>query len=122
MNLINRAGGPSLQQILRGVKDREPSAKVEPALSQSRSLKGVSGGNAFCGDHTGKRRVDVSGSVVCVQSERSGIGIAIRAQRDFLQDLHSGLGCANDDPAFDFLHSDERYRSIIQRIGLSPAY
>jgi TolB-like protein/DNA-binding winged helix-turn-helix (wHTH) protein len=26
------------------------------------------------------------------------------------------------DPAFDFLHPDERYRSIIRRIGLPPAY
>jgi TolB-like protein/DNA-binding winged helix-turn-helix (wHTH) protein len=27
-----------------------------------------------------------------------------------------------NDPAFDFLHSDERYRAIIQQIGLPPAY
>ncbi len=27
-----------------------------------------------------------------------------------------------NDPAFDFLHSDERYRSIIKRVGLPPAY
>jgi TolB-like protein/DNA-binding winged helix-turn-helix (wHTH) protein len=26
------------------------------------------------------------------------------------------------DPAFDFLHADERYRSIIKRIGLPPIY
>jgi hypothetical protein len=26
------------------------------------------------------------------------------------------------DPAFDFLHTDQRYRSLIQRIGLPPAY
>jgi tetratricopeptide (TPR) repeat protein len=27
-----------------------------------------------------------------------------------------------NDPAYDFLHSDERYRSIIKRVGLPPAY
>ncbi|MGC1362662.1 MAG: hypothetical protein WA826_15930, partial [Silvibacterium sp.] len=27
-----------------------------------------------------------------------------------------------EDPAYDFLHSDERYRSIIRRMGLPPAY
>lgn len=27
-----------------------------------------------------------------------------------------------NDPAYDFLHSDERYRSIIRRVGLPPAY
>jgi TolB-like protein/DNA-binding winged helix-turn-helix (wHTH) protein len=26
------------------------------------------------------------------------------------------------DPAYDFLHSDERYRSIINKVGLPPAY
>ena len=26
------------------------------------------------------------------------------------------------DPAYDFLHADERYRSLIKRIGLPPAY
>lgn len=26
------------------------------------------------------------------------------------------------DPAYDFLHSDERYRSIIKKVGLPPAY
>ena len=26
------------------------------------------------------------------------------------------------EPAFDFLHSDERYRAIIKGIGLTPAY
>jgi TolB-like protein/DNA-binding winged helix-turn-helix (wHTH) protein len=26
------------------------------------------------------------------------------------------------DPAYDFLHTDERYRSIIKRVGLPPAY
>jgi hypothetical protein len=27
-----------------------------------------------------------------------------------------------NDANFDFLHTDERYRSLIQRIGLPPAY
>ncbi len=27
-----------------------------------------------------------------------------------------------EDPAYDFLHSDEQYRSIIRRVGLSPAH
>ena len=26
------------------------------------------------------------------------------------------------DPAYDFLHSDPHYRSLIQRVGLPPAY
>jgi tetratricopeptide (TPR) repeat protein len=34
----------------------------------------------------------------------------------------SGLLWIQADSAFDFLHSDQRYRSLIQRIGLPPAY
>jgi hypothetical protein len=26
------------------------------------------------------------------------------------------------EPAFDFLHSDERYRALVRKIGLPPAY
>jgi len=27
-----------------------------------------------------------------------------------------------NDPEFDFLHSDERYRALVKKIGLPPAY
>jgi len=27
-----------------------------------------------------------------------------------------------DEPIFDFLHSDERYHSVVKKIGLTPAY
>jgi uncharacterized protein HemY len=27
-----------------------------------------------------------------------------------------------NDPAYDFLHRDERYRSLVRQIGLPPAY
>ena len=33
-----------------------------------------------------------------------------------------GLLWIQGDSAYDFLHSDERYRSIIKRVGLPPAY
>ena len=33
-----------------------------------------------------------------------------------------GLAWVQHSPEFDFLHTDERYRSLIQRIGLPPAY
>jgi TolB-like protein/DNA-binding winged helix-turn-helix (wHTH) protein/Flp pilus assembly protein TadD len=33
-----------------------------------------------------------------------------------------GLLWIQTEPAYDFLHSDERYRSIVRRIGLPPAY
>ena len=29
---------------------------------------------------------------------------------------------AQSDPAFDFLHADARYRSLIQKMGLPPMY
>jgi hypothetical protein len=27
-----------------------------------------------------------------------------------------------DEPVFDFLHSDERYRALVKKIGLTPAH
>ena len=33
-----------------------------------------------------------------------------------------GLLRIQNEPSFDFLHSDERYRTIIKGIGLPPAY
>ena len=33
-----------------------------------------------------------------------------------------GLAWVQHSPEFDFLHTDERYCSLIQRIGLPPAY
>jgi TolB-like protein/DNA-binding winged helix-turn-helix (wHTH) protein len=32
------------------------------------------------------------------------------------------LEALQDEPAYDFLHSDERYRALIRKIGLPPAY
>jgi hypothetical protein len=33
-----------------------------------------------------------------------------------------GMLYIQDDPAYDFVHSDERYRAIIKGMGLPPAY
>jgi hypothetical protein len=33
-----------------------------------------------------------------------------------------GLAWLQHLPEFDFLHTDERYRSLVQRIGLPPSY
>jgi hypothetical protein len=33
-----------------------------------------------------------------------------------------GLAYVQHSPEFDFLHTDTRYRSLVRRIGLPPAY
>jgi TolB-like protein len=38
------------------------------------------------------------------------------------RDRDPNLLDVQNDPAFDFLHNDERYRSLIRRIGLPPAW
>ena len=32
------------------------------------------------------------------------------------------LSDVQSDPAYDFLHSDPRYRALIKNVGLPPAY
>jgi TolB-like protein/DNA-binding winged helix-turn-helix (wHTH) protein len=39
-----------------------------------------------------------------------------------LREHHPALLWIQDDPAYDFLHSDERYRAIIKATGLPPEY
>jgi TolB-like protein/DNA-binding winged helix-turn-helix (wHTH) protein len=39
-----------------------------------------------------------------------------------LREHHPALLWIQDDPAYDFLHSDERYRAIIKATGLPPKY
>jgi len=46
----------------------------------------------------------------------------IRALQNAYQERSPWLTFLQKEPAFDFLHSDPRYRSLVQRIGLPPAY
>lgn len=39
-----------------------------------------------------------------------------------LRERNTSLLWIQCDPAFDFFHNDERYRSIIRKIGLPPAW
>ena len=57
------------------------------------------------------------------------IEASLGQREEALRDLEAGLEqhspfllWIQDNPAFDFLHSDPRYRAVIARIGLPPAY
>lgn len=38
------------------------------------------------------------------------------------QEHSAPLVFLQNDPAFDFLHSDERYRALVKKIGFPPQY
>ncbi len=42
--------------------------------------------------------------------------------KDAYREHAMGLVFLEDEPIFDFLHSDERYRSVVKKIGLTPVY
>jgi TolB-like protein/DNA-binding winged helix-turn-helix (wHTH) protein len=46
----------------------------------------------------------------------------LRALEDGLRERTPWLTFLQKDPEFDFLHSDPRYRSIVQQVGLPPDY
>jgi hypothetical protein len=41
---------------------------------------------------------------------------------DALREHSAWLVFIQNEPIFDFLHSDERYRAIVKKLGLPPAY
>ncbi len=41
---------------------------------------------------------------------------------DALREHSAWLVFIQNEPLFDFLHSDERYRAIVKKMGLPPAY
>jgi TolB-like protein/DNA-binding winged helix-turn-helix (wHTH) protein len=46
----------------------------------------------------------------------------LRTLEDAYRERSSWLTFLQKEPAFDFLHADPRYRALVKRIGLSPAY
>jgi len=47
---------------------------------------------------------------------------ALRYLEGALKDRHPGMVFIQVDPWYDFLHSDERYRAIVRKVGLPPTY
>lgn len=47
---------------------------------------------------------------------------ALASLEDGLRQHHPWMLWIQTDPAYDFLHADPRYRSLIQRIGVPPTY
>jgi hypothetical protein len=42
--------------------------------------------------------------------------------KDAYREHATDLVFLQGEPVFDFLHSDERYRALVRKIGLTPAY
>ena len=47
---------------------------------------------------------------------------ALQKLEDAYRDRIMNLVFLQQEPDFDFLHSDERYRGLVRNIGLAPAY
>jgi hypothetical protein len=47
---------------------------------------------------------------------------AIAALEEDYREHDPWLVFLQKEPAFDFLHSDERYRALVRKMGLPPAY
>ena len=46
----------------------------------------------------------------------------LQKMEDAYRDRTMDLVFLQQEPDFDFLHSDERYRALVTKIGLVPAY
>ena len=47
---------------------------------------------------------------------------ALKYLEDAYRERSPGLVMLQNQPILDFLHSDERYRAIVKKMGLPPAY
>lgn len=63
--------------------------------------------------------VDLATQYAQLNMREETLGLLEEAYRQHAPQLVEDV---QEDPAYDFLHSDERYRSLIKRIGLPPAY
>jgi len=63
--------------------------------------------------------VDVALQYAQLGDRDKTLGLLEEAYRQHSPELIDGL---QDDPAYDFLHSDPRYRALVKEIGLPPEY
>jgi len=47
---------------------------------------------------------------------------ALDALEDAFRERDPWMVFLQKEPVFDFLHSDERYRALVRKMGLPPAY
>jgi TolB-like protein/DNA-binding winged helix-turn-helix (wHTH) protein len=61
---------------------------------------------------------DIASRYACLGNKE----MTLKYLEDALREHSAWLVFIQNEPLFDFLHSDERYRAIVKKIGLPPAY
>ncbi len=62
--------------------------------------------------------VDIASRYACLGNKE----MTLKYLEDALREHSAWLVFIQNEPLFDFLHSDERYRAIVKKMGLPPAY
>jgi TolB-like protein len=118
---MEKEAGPYLEQQLLLVADKASAANIRRAFQQG-GYKGLVGWQL---SEANKKSLTHYVSPFY----RATLTAQLGRREETLALLEEGykqhsppMLWVQNDPAFDFLHSDERYRSIIRGIGLPPAY
>ena len=118
---MKKEAAQHMEQMFVAEGDQRSAAAVQRALD--RGVEPVAGALFLKQDQDRARKQHLSPihfayDYVMLQRKND----AIAALEEDYREHDPWLVFLQKEPAFDFLHSDERYRALVRKMGLPPAY